>query len=79
MSFLIFNDVDEFNIWQNQVNTALDYPDENIKTQQYTNLLPTANNEIICPIDDKCPSELLENKVQYTYDDIKIYLIDNNL
>jgi hypothetical protein len=75
--YLIFDTIDEFNTWHNLINLALNYPDENSKTQNYTGLLPTKNGENICMIDKSCPQEFINNRIVYEYEYIHDLLLEN--
>lgn len=76
MKYLIFGNAENFENWNNQVNLALGYPNEETKTYFYTSLLDTVDGALICPVDETCPAEFLEGKTLYEYTDIQPHLIN---
>lgn len=76
MSYLKFNTQEDFDIWHSQINQALGYPNNLTKTYQYTNILPTNDGTIICLIEERCPIQYLQERLQYNYEEIKDCLIN---
>lgn len=73
-TLLLFNTMEDFNTWHAQVNSELGYPNQETKTDQYTegNLHPDAEDDrVVCWADDNCPSELLSGQTEKTLEWVK--------
>lgn len=70
--YIEFDSIEAFNLWHEDVNAILGYPDPATKTERYTALFRGADDKLYAQIDDNCPPQALDGFTLIAPDKVEI-------
>lgn len=70
--YIEFDTPEAFELWHQDVNAALGYPDAERGTERYTHLFRATDNKLYAKVDENCPADFLNHYDIIPFDDVEL-------